>query len=68
MALVTTADGTRLLVGTWWDEDAAIHWAETTLPQERPGWHAEVFELQFKDYWVPFLSKEVAIRPSPAYL
>jgi hypothetical protein len=68
MALVTTADGRRLLVGTWWDEDAAQRWAETTLPRERPGWTAEVFELQFKDYWVPFRTREEALTPSAAYL
>lgn len=52
MAEITTADGERRLVGTWWDEDAAVTWAER-LQRTRPGWRARVFELEFKDYWLP---------------
>jgi hypothetical protein len=53
MVLVSPDDADRFLAGTWWDEEAAANWA-LALMAERRGWVAIPFELQFKDYWLPF--------------
>jgi hypothetical protein len=49
--LIVADTGTHL-VGTWWDFDAAEHWAGV-YQDKHPQTRATAIELEFKDYWLP---------------